>query len=100
MFRESILNTLVLPCVCATDNSPNFLLNYLASVGSILPRFCRSFGVSFLPLLFKGFISGVLCENAMGCPIISLHFHVIPHAQEVLQYVLLLLYYYICACSG
>ncbi len=56
MFRESILNTLVLPRVCATDISPNFLLKYLASVGSILPRVCRSFPVSFLPLLLKGFM--------------------------------------------
>ena len=77
MFRESILNTLVLPCVCATDISPNFLLKYLASVGSILPRVCRSFRVSLCHYYSKFYFR----RSSPNCPIIFLHFHVIPHTH-------------------
>ncbi len=66
MFRESLPNILVLSCVCATDILPNFLLKYLASVGSILPRVCRSFRVSFLPLLLKVLFQAFSAKTQWG----------------------------------
>ncbi len=77
MFRESLPNILVLSCVCATDILPNFLLKYLASVGSILPRVCRSFRVSLCHYYSKFYFR----RSSPNCPIIFLHFHVIPHTH-------------------